>query len=197
MTGHTRGDQTRARVLDAALQAFAEGGLSALSVQEIRERSGVSVGSLYHHFGSREGIVLALYERWLLALLDHIRDAALAALSARGLVHTMIDAYLEWVQANPHAARFVLSAAPAELDPRTSPALHEATLARVMPLVQRAVGHAAAGEIVTLPPQYYELVVIGPVAETARRWLAGADIDLDQARTVLTSTVWRALAQEA
>ena len=45
-------------------QAFAEGGLSALSVQEIRERSGVSVGSLYHHFGSREGIVLALYERW-------------------------------------------------------------------------------------------------------------------------------------
>ena len=49
----------------------------------------------------------------------------------------------------------------------------------------------------TLPPQYYELVVIGPVAETARRWLAGADIDLDQARTVLTSTVWRALAQEA
>jgi hypothetical protein len=108
----------------------------------------------------------------------------------------MIDAYLDWVQANPDAARYLLSAAPAEPDPRASPALHKATLARVMPLVERAVGHAAAGDIVTLPPQYYELVVIGPVAETARRWLAGADIDLGQARTVLAGIVWRALTPD-
>jgi AcrR family transcriptional regulator len=196
MASHARGDQTRGRVLDAALQAFADGGLPALSVHEIRDRSGVSVGSLYHHFGSREGIVLALYERWLVALLDRIREAALAARSAQGLVQAMIDAYLDWVQANPDAARFVLSAAPAELDPHTSPALHAETLARVTPLVERAVAHAAAGEIVTLPPHYYELVVIGPVAETARRWLAGADIDLGQARSVLASTVWRALTPD-
>ncbi len=63
----------------------------------------------------------------------------------------------------------------------------------MLPLVERALGHAAAGEIVALPPQYYELVVIGPVAETARRWLAGEDIELGQARMVLASTTWRAL----
>lgn len=191
-----RASQTVERVLDAALSAFAEGGLAALSVQEIRERSGVSVGSLYHHFDRREGIVLALYERWLLALLDHVRDGALRARSARGLVRAMVERYLDWVEAHPEPARFVLCAAPAELDARATQTLQAGKLERLAPLVQRARRHAEAGELVELTPRYYEMMVIGPVAETARRWLGGEPFELAEARTVLADAVWRALAPQ-
>lgn len=194
MPGGARGSSTVERVLDAALEAFAEGGLAALSVQQIRARSGVSVGSLYHHFGHREGIVLALYDRQLLALLDHVCEGALRTRSARGLVRAMVERYLDWVEAHPDAARFVLCAAPAEIDvPATAP-LEGGKQQRVMPLVERALRHAEAGELARLSPRYYEMIVIGPVAETARRWLLGEPFDLSEARTVLADTIWRALA---
>lgn len=194
MPGGARGSQTVQRVLDAALGAFAEGGLAALSIQEIRERSGVSVGSLYHHFGRREGIVLALYERQLLALLDHVCEGARRARSARGLVRAMVERYLDWIEAHPEAARFILCAAPAELDVRATAPLQQGKLERLTPLLQRTLRHAQAGEIVALSPSYYEMIVIGPVAETSRRWLQGEPFDLSEARTVLAETIWRALA---
>lgn len=194
MSGQARGSRTIARVLDAALDAFADGGLTAMSVQEIRERSGVSVGSLYHHFGNRAGIVLALYRRSLLALLDQVHAGAMRTRSAQGLVHAMITHYFDWVEANPVEARFVLCAAPAELDAKAAEPMRAATLERVGPLVERAVHYAAAGEIISLPPEFYELVVIGPVSETASRWLLGEPLDLVQARTVLARTAWRALS---
>ncbi|MCH9682928.1 MAG: TetR/AcrR family transcriptional regulator [Deltaproteobacteria bacterium] len=192
MATTSRAEHTRARVLDAALRTFAEGGLAGLTIQAIRDRCGVSVGSLYHHFGNRDGIALALYERSLLALLDRIQADALRTRSAKGLIRAMIVAYLDWVEANVDAARF-LFAAPAELDPLASPALVQRKRARVLPLAQRALEHAAAGEVASLPPAYYELVVIGQVAETARRWLGGEPIDLGEARTILARTAWRAL----
>jgi len=197
MAEQARGSRTVDRVLDAALAAFAEEGLEGLTVQGIRERSGVSVGSLYHHFGSREGIALALYQRWLLDLLDLLCAGALRTRTAKGLVRAMVEGYLDWVEANRDAARFVLCAAPAELDPRASPSLQQAKLVRLAPLLERARQHARAGELVELPLPYYEMMIIGPLAEISRRWLAGEPFDLAEARRVLARSIWRALEPPA
>jgi AcrR family transcriptional regulator len=40
-------------ILDAALRGFAEKGLAGTTVEEVRRRSGASVGSIYHHFGDK------------------------------------------------------------------------------------------------------------------------------------------------
>ena len=48
-------------ILDAALEAFAERGTAAATVDDVRRRSGASVGSIYHHFGDKEGLAAALY----------------------------------------------------------------------------------------------------------------------------------------
>ena len=165
-----------------------------MSVQEIRERSGVSVGSLYHHFGNRGGVVLALYRRSLLALLDHVHAGAIRTRSAQGLIHAMVTRYLDWVEAHPVEARFVLCGAPAELDAEAAEPMRAAMLERVGPLVERALHYAAAGELASLPPELYEMVVIGPVSEVASRWLLGEPFDLVQARSVLSRTTWRALS---
>jgi AcrR family transcriptional regulator len=43
-------------------QVFADRGYNDAGIAEIVERSGVSVGSLYHHYGGKAGLYLALWE---------------------------------------------------------------------------------------------------------------------------------------
>lgn len=49
----------RQRILDAAREVFAQRGLDA-EVREIAKRAGVGIGTVYRHFGSREGLLTAL-----------------------------------------------------------------------------------------------------------------------------------------
>ena len=46
-------------ILEAALAAFLQKGVLATTIDDVRERSGASVGSIYHHYGSKEGIAAA------------------------------------------------------------------------------------------------------------------------------------------
>jgi AcrR family transcriptional regulator len=47
---------TTGRLVDAALELFGSAGFEAVAVGAIAERAGVTTGSLYHHFGSKEGL---------------------------------------------------------------------------------------------------------------------------------------------
>lgn len=56
-------DDTRAALIEATITLLDEGGEQGLRIAEICRRSGISVGSLYHHFGSRDGLVKAARAR--------------------------------------------------------------------------------------------------------------------------------------
>ena len=51
---------TRDRILDAALQTFAEQGFSRTSMRELAARVQMRAPSLYNHFASKGEIMLAL-----------------------------------------------------------------------------------------------------------------------------------------
>jgi AcrR family transcriptional regulator len=56
-----RTPKTRRALLDAARQVFTERGFSQASIADVVERAGSSVGSLYHHFGGKSELFLALW----------------------------------------------------------------------------------------------------------------------------------------
>jgi AcrR family transcriptional regulator len=59
------GADTRAQLLAAAAEVFAQGGLRGARVQEIVQRAGISERMIYHHFGSKEGLYEAvLQDQW-------------------------------------------------------------------------------------------------------------------------------------
>ncbi|MEY4296771.1 MAG: hypothetical protein RL016_617 [Actinomycetota bacterium] len=58
-----RAKETVALVIDAARRAMRTAGETAVRVQEISSETGVSIGSIYHHFGDREGLIRAAYVR--------------------------------------------------------------------------------------------------------------------------------------
>ncbi len=73
-----RARATRARVLAAARDCVRELGPLGATSNEIARRGGVSWGVIQYHFGSREGILLAMIEDGFSALLDTLdayRDA--------------------------------------------------------------------------------------------------------------------------
>lgn len=60
-----RAEETRARILNAAAECFAQHGYEAAGVAEICERAGVSKGAFYHHFPSKQDLFMALLNNWL------------------------------------------------------------------------------------------------------------------------------------
>jgi AcrR family transcriptional regulator len=60
-TQEERSQRTQVKIIEAAVDLFAEQGYDATSVQQIVERAGVTKGALYHHFTSKEEILFRLY----------------------------------------------------------------------------------------------------------------------------------------
>ena len=98
----------REDILRAALEAFVEKGFAAATIDDVRGRSGASTGSIYHHFGGKEGLAAALYvdglggyQRGFIERLRRARDAEAA-------VKSLVRHHLRWVEDNPNMARFIL-----------------------------------------------------------------------------------------
>jgi AcrR family transcriptional regulator len=66
--------RNRRRILDAAAEAFSEGGLD-VGVAEIARRAGVGAGTLFRHFPTKEDLIFAIVEERTLELIAAGREA--------------------------------------------------------------------------------------------------------------------------
>lgn len=57
-----KGDQTRALILDTALEMFRERGYEQTTMRAIAEKAGVSLGNAYYYFRSKEHLIQAFYQ---------------------------------------------------------------------------------------------------------------------------------------
>jgi AcrR family transcriptional regulator len=58
-----KAEETRSRILEAALSVFRERGFEKATMREIAGEAGVAVGAAYYYFDSKDAIVMAFYER--------------------------------------------------------------------------------------------------------------------------------------
>lgn len=66
----------RAKILSNALKLFAARGYDAVGTQEIVDAAGITKPTLYHYFGSKEGLLKALLEANFEPLYQSVREAA-------------------------------------------------------------------------------------------------------------------------
>ncbi len=71
-----RADQTRARILDAAIRAFSEYGLAGARTEQIAEDAGVNKALLYYYFKSKEDLYGAALEQ----VIESVRAASISVL---------------------------------------------------------------------------------------------------------------------
>ncbi|MCB0015623.1 MAG: TetR/AcrR family transcriptional regulator, partial [Anaerolineales bacterium] len=168
VSGKSRAQNTAERqgeILAATLLLFAEGGLAGASIAAIAARSGASVGSIYHHFGDREGVLYALYRQCLAACFAELKRAVFAESTARSGIIALVDSYLGWIEAHPDCGRFIYEASGGDLL-----ANHGAEVAAFKhefyaDIMGWLAPHIAAGAIIALPPWAYDVIVMGPAHE--------------------------------
>lgn len=68
-------DATQQRILNAATAVFRERGYSAATIGEVVAASGASIGSIYHHFGGKAELFLAIHEHMASTVEASIADA--------------------------------------------------------------------------------------------------------------------------
>jgi AcrR family transcriptional regulator len=76
--------ETQRALLDAAREVFTEQGFADASIADVVERAGSSVGSLYHHFGGKAELFIALWHDYQHAQ-EEAASAAVAQARAAGL----------------------------------------------------------------------------------------------------------------
>jgi AcrR family transcriptional regulator len=189
--------QRPAAILAAALECFTQDGFAATTIEDIRERSGASIGSIYHHFGGKEALAAELYVEGLRGYQDGLLRALERHRDAEAGIHALVRHHLRWVQGNPHLAQFLANRRETELRAATEArvrALNRVFLPRVAAWVER---HVQAGALRALPFDLWEPVLLGPSQELARLWLAGRTrITLRGAERDLAETTWRAVKGE-
>lgn len=92
-------DRIRARLHDAARDAFARRGLKGTTVDELARAAGISKGAFYRFYDGKEGLLVALLAEYETALQARLEEAVRAD-PARGL-DLLVDASLDAADAHP------------------------------------------------------------------------------------------------
>lgn len=113
--GYARGDETRRRIIDVAIQLFGERGFDGASTREIAAAAGVNAPALQYYFDNKEGLYLACVEHIIedmRMVFDPVMQRADAALRANAPVGELIAAFvviygviIDSVLAQPQATR--------------------------------------------------------------------------------------------
>ena len=103
---------TQQRILDAATVVFATRGFTAATMADVVAGSGASIGSIYHHFGGKSELFLAIFEQMADAV-DRRIDAAMRRagdeVDGRRVFELHVRAYLEAMWDNRRLARVLTS----------------------------------------------------------------------------------------
>ncbi|MCB9598068.1 MAG: helix-turn-helix transcriptional regulator [Sandaracinaceae bacterium] len=179
------------------MTCFDELGWSATTIADIRERSGASTGSIYHHFGDKEGIAAALYAETLRSYREALGERLDRTRTAKGLVRALVLHHIEW--SVEHRTERALPPRDArERGVRQTETVSRAsTRAFLEEMFARLKGYVEAGEILELPHVLYTPLIIGPAQDVVRHWLRGRiDRDIRTLARPLADAAWRALRAE-
>ena len=189
-----RSEGRRREILMAALSCFCEHGISGSTIDMIRERSGASVGSLYHHFGNKEKIAVALYSEGMSDHYSRLRMALEETQSAEQGVKSIVSTFINWIADNPEWARFVFYSRSQVAQIDKDEAVKQGNREHWSMLKEWFSPLVQSGSVKQLPPECYSSIIVGPAQDYARRWLSGrASTDIREYIDVFSDAAWLAL----
>jgi len=99
-TSTRKAEATRARIVDVALDLFRRQGFEQTTMRGIAAEAGVSLGSAYYYFESKEDLVMAFYERAIEAMTPRMEDALAGAASFEGRIAAIMNVKFEYFRPN-------------------------------------------------------------------------------------------------
>lgn len=93
--------------MDAALRCFVERGFHGTAIPEIAAKAGISAGTIYHYFDSKEALVNALYRSWKQTIMQRVFSAFPQGASPRVQFEVMWHTMVGFAKEHPQAFAFI------------------------------------------------------------------------------------------
>ena len=111
--GGSKSEETRERILTAALALFHDRGFEAATMRDIADRSSVATGAAYYYFSSKDAIVLAFYERAAKEMAQQLDGALESTADLRKRLAAVLEVKFRYFA----PSRRLLAALAAHVDP--------------------------------------------------------------------------------
>lgn len=117
----TKGEQTRAAILDEALSIASKLGLEGLTIGSLADATGMSKSGLFAHFGSREELQLAVLEHAAQRYGESVLMPVLKIERGLPRLHAFFERWLDWSIASGLPGGCIMISAANEYDDRPGP----------------------------------------------------------------------------
>jgi len=94
-------DQARADLLDSARREFAEKGFALAGIEDIAEPTGLNKKMIYHYFGSKEALYIAVLEKTYLGIREMEEALPLEELEPLDAIRKLVEATWDYYVATP------------------------------------------------------------------------------------------------
>lgn len=117
----TKGERTRAAILDAALRLVSKAGLDGLTIGALADATGMSKSGLFAHFGSREDLLLAVLNHGQQQFIEVVLTPALKKPRGVPRLRAMFVNWLDWTESADLPGGCPMIGGAAEFDDRPGP----------------------------------------------------------------------------
>jgi len=117
----TKGEQTRASILDEALKIARRLGLEGLTIGTLADATGMSKSGLFAHFGSREDLQLAVLEHGARQYGDMVLMPALKIDRGLPRLRALFERWLDWTLQTATPGGCIMISTAHEYDDRPGP----------------------------------------------------------------------------
>ncbi len=189
-------EERRKAILQAALRSFLTKGFTNTTVEEIRQLSGASTGSIYHHFENKEKIAIELYREGRNDLNLTLAQSFACTDPAEG-VKSLVHNYLDWFERSPDLGLYVIQAANTEYLGRHVEEIRLSLDTFPQRFFAWLAPFIAAGTIAVYPQHLYPPLTLGASRDFIRRWLRNRlPEQLSEAREPLAQAAWLVLSAQ-
>jgi len=170
-----RSKTTREKVLESATELVIELGHEALAMKDLVLRSGVSNGSIFHHFGSKDGVLEEIFVRERRGYLGHVADCILQhqgdPCDAMGV--GAAGAILFQARDPQRHFRLVVQFSHSEWLARSGTIWSKLAVEIERPVMEWAVPHLASGRLPMLAPATIQSLMLGSAELICHQWRSG------------------------
>lgn len=103
-TGESRAKETvpelegRSRIMAAAQELFAAKGFNGTSIRDIARAADMSMSNMYHHFGSKENVLIAIYEEGAEEILTELHAVVNMDMDPVARLELLVERHMKYAQ---------------------------------------------------------------------------------------------------
>jgi len=117
----SKGESTRAAIVDVALASASRIGFTALSIGGLAKEAGLSKSGLFAHFASKEDLQIAVVQRAIARFVEIVISPALKKPRGEPRVRALFENWFDWAKASEIPGGCPFIAASSELDDQPGP----------------------------------------------------------------------------